>query len=1120
MTASRILEALTIGLLAAGLHAATQAGVSDGYVKGAVSAASLTYHPVSNEYGDAVYPGHRLTITVSGTVDINWRRRWEEECFFRCWRREWIEHNWKTPQQWPVVFQLVDAGGQVKHELVTEDGKLDFTVPVAGAADFNNKLKLQAKLAPGTPAVNPDQTQNEFDVEVRVSTNERLQKLPLFLYESIPSPDAATLKKAWQTDPFFREQNPAALAKALVDYARSVFPASKPANASAHRELLEYAGDIDRQGVQSGTALAEMYLAQGDAMNEQAERVKVIKTLQEKIAKGAGEETQIQLGEAYLKLATAIGKATGFPDAQARMNMSANYAAAIAIAQDSHAPMLAVQAYAGRAVMNRELNTPEALKAAEQDFRSARDLLPMRVAGSPIHVTMGGKELLVQDLPGQRDVAWTSLQEPAAEPLRLPVAGVALRPYAVANDGRVLAATSKNVGWLDIRASPRTFNRIAQLPSEMLRGATNGTVALVVLAPAAGDQQVSTMLVAPGIEPRPVLLEGKPVEMATMASSAPRYVVHRWVQPKPGATPPLPTLIFELREVGSSSDITIRRIAYTSWARVLGYRISPDGKKVAALVDDAMMAKRRLLVWDDATSQTEVLAQPGFPSPTALPASTVVDFDFAPAGDQLLTVSREGKLATLTISEHASLQALGGDAEQAAGPFIRVGLIASVGGAQTILDGDYEMGRIVSVVDWPSRQVTLLNAKKIPDAFLGPVGFVRLPDGRLGSVQTAWQPFTVRTLRASDATVIAEDTLVQKEFIRLQALSGGRYLCISGSKIVLRDLVEHSDTEVKILPPAALPDSERLACLPHVAEGRWTLLTHRGGVVTSAQTYRGAQALSAANMMPPVPVELIQQEEAAAKRIGVKPQPPAFFVQDGVDGPFELLDGMQFAIATSRATFQEAISNPGKTSWTSVPYVMLQQEALKVQFARLPADGWILKILPPPANKLIYSRGQKIFWKPLGTESEGKVLLEFPTPMIPLNSMHWIVIRAALDGGRLLIAELSFNRETGASVAGKRLFRVADDGIFPIPCNGCDKRAFNAKDLLADSLKPGPVPFMNAPADAELDNHVVYGPDHTSVYNVSRNTFSAALPPRPIFWVGDGQAYYVSGKNELSLVRY
>lgn len=1146
MTTPRILQALVIGTLAAALPAAALAGVADGYVEGSVSAASQTYRQVSNEYGDAVYPGHRLTITVTGTADINWKRRWEEDCFILCKRREWIEHNFKTPQQWPVVFQLLDASGGVQYEWTTQDGTLDVTVPVGKATDYNNKLRLVAKFAPGTPAVNPDQTQGEFKVKVQVSTAERLRNLPLFLSEAVPSPDAAALKKIWLTDPFFLEQNPAALARGLVQYAQSVFPASNPANASTHRELLEFAGDIDRVGVQAGSALAQMYLDQGNAQGAQAELTKVIKALQQKTAAGAGASTQIELGQAYLKLATTMGAARAYPDAQTRASMSANYTAAIAIAENSHAPMLAVQAYAGRAAVNRERNSLDALKAAEQDFRSARDRLPQRIAGMPMDVAVGGKELLVLDRPDQMDVAWTNLQVPAATPTTMRVAGVALRPYAVANDGRVLAATSKTLGWLDVRAAQRTFDTIAQLPSEMVQGSTNGTAALVTLAPAAGEQWFSSMLVVPGQPSRPVLFEGKPTSLATLASSAPRYVVHGLVPPKPDAVPPLATLVFELREIGKSSDATLRRIAATGWANVLRYRISSDGKKVAALVDDVSgpQQMRRLLVWDDASGQIEVLAHQiaptgiiGYGPIPGMSASAswfqvpvggaVVDFDFAPSGNELMTVSAAGKLATVATTANAPLKPLDGDVGQSAGPFVRVGLIASVGGAQAIMDGEYENGRVVSVVDWASRQVTRLNADKVIEAMTGPVGYVRMADGRLGSVQTALPPFTLRTLRAADASVIAEDSLVLKELGMLRPLSGGRYLCLAGSQIVLRDLVAHSETVVKTLPPAVSPDSEQALCLPQLADGRWTLLTHRRGIVTGAQTYRGAQAVSAANMMPPVPAELIQQEEAAAKRIGVNPTPPAFLVPGlGMepDATEAFRDGTQFAIAVSQATFQEAMRNPGKTTWMSVPYVLLQQEALTVQYARLPTDAIILKILPAPANKLIYARGPKIFWKPLATDTEGKPLLEFPN-MQPLAAPEnqpivWTQMRASPDRSRLLIAGLSVNRETGASMAEKRLFRVADDGIFPIVCDACVKQPFNAKDLLKENLPAGPVPPLYAPVDSALDNHVVYGADHTSLYNVSRNTLAGALPPRTIFWVGDGQAYFVSGKNEMSMVRY
>lgn len=1147
MTLVRYLQVVAGSVVAAALHAAAHAGVADGFVEGSVSAASRSYLPVSNEFGDAVYPGHRLTITLSGSADINWKRRWKEECFILCKRHEWIDHNFQTPDKWPVLFQLLDEGGAVQHEFASVNGAVVYLVPTGKMADYNRKLRLVAKLSPGIPPVDPDQTQGEFKARIEVSTSDRLGNLPLFLSEVTPRQDAAMLKKAWLTDPFFMEQNAEALARVLVEYARNVFPVSNPSNADAHRELLEYAGEIDRTGIQAGSALAQMYLDQGNAQSGQAELIKVIKALQQKTAAGAGAATQIALGEAYLKLASAIGMASGIPDAQARAGMSANYTAAIAIAESTHAPMLAVQAYAGRAAMNRARNTLEALNAAEKDFRSARDRLPARIAGIPLDVAMGGKELLLLDRPDQMDVAWSSLQAPGGTPTPVPVPGLALRPYAVAKNGRVLAGTSRTLGWLDITSATREFSVLAQLPTEMAGGSTNGTAAMVILSPAAGEQQFSSMLVAPGQESRPVLFEGMPTSLAIMAANAPRYVVHGMVPPKPGAAPP-PTLAFELREIGKLSDATVRRITATSWAGVLRYRISSDGKKIAALVDDVSgpQPKRRLLVWDDASSQHEVVAQllapTGFggygPAPGMVPGispfqppladSTLVDFDFSPGGDELLTVNAAGQLATMAAIANAPVKLLDGQVDPAAGRFVRAGFIAAAGTGQTVVDGDYESGRVVSVLDWATRQVTRLNADKVTEPLLGPVGYVRMPDGRLGAVQTALPPFKIRTLRAADASVIAEDAIVLKELGMVRALSGGRYLCLAGSTIVLRDLAQHTETVVKTLPPALTPTSEQATCLPHIAQGRWTLLTHRNGVVSSAQIYMGAKPVAAANTMPHVPAELVQQEEAAAKRIGMRPVPPAFFMPPmalGGEGAEPYRDGTQFALAVSAATYQEALRNPGKTIWTSVPYVMLQQETLAVQYARVPADGVILKILPAPANKLIYQRGQNIFWKPLATETEGKLLLEFAlstSPMAPPESqpVFWSQFRASLDRDRLLIAGVNANRDTGASVAEKRLFRVVDDGIFPMACEGCAKQAFNTKEMLKDNLGAGPLPVLNAPVDSALENHVVYGTGHASIYNVSRNALTGALPATAIFWVGEGQAYFVSGKNELSMVRF
>jgi len=177
------------------------ANVQNGSVDGSINVQARQHRLVSNEYGNSFFPGHKLTIKLSGSVDINWYERWEEDCFIGiCKRRTWIEHNWVAAERWPVEFQLVDENEAVLLNAFSQNGTASITVPFDGTpSSFNKRYMLRAIVADGSPPIDAGRSQGQFNAQIVVDTSERLARLPGYLSQA--KPVARDLKERWVHDP-------------------------------------------------------------------------------------------------------------------------------------------------------------------------------------------------------------------------------------------------------------------------------------------------------------------------------------------------------------------------------------------------------------------------------------------------------------------------------------------------------------------------------------------------------------------------------------------------------------------------------------------------------------------------------------------------------------------------------------------------------------------------------------------------------------------------------------------------------------------------------------------------------------------------------------------------------
>lgn len=1144
----RLAQIVAAGILGL-LPVLASAAVPQGFVEGQVNIHPRKLVLVSNEYGNTFFPGQRLVITVTGTVDVNFVRRSEETCFlFFCKTRRWIDHNFQDASVRPVRFRLEDEVGNPVQEFETQAGRAEINIPLAGTNTFNRRMRLVGMVAdsPGLPVIDPGRSQGQFDVRIDVSTRARAQQVPTYLMQARPT--AQVLKQAWVADPFLIEQNRSALSLALVELAKAAFPPSNTATAAAHRDLLDYAAEVAPQSGQVTAAMADMFLKQGKPQEAENVLVKQITDLNQKLAAGGTPELYVQLAAAHLSLAQTMEKARGYATADDLSAIWAQYGSAYEIATRYGAQAIASEALLGRAHSQRGRNTVASLKAAEDDFRRARDLSPRVFTGAPLSASQDGQQLLMLRSDVQLLLRWESMDPGAPAKIVADMGKAqAFSAQGVAPNGKVLVRAGDSVGWIDLAAQKPEFTNIGQYGRQLRGGVTNGRSAILFLAPEPSAQTHESWLLKENLQRMQVNIDGKPLGIVEMAADAERYLVVG-APAAPGPTPP--QLPVELRQITGDADRMLRRVSVPATFDGI-YRISPDGKRFAALLAQSTFGPsppqttRKLTVWDDGNAVTDVHAKttPGFPivyRPPGAPAITVPDdhvmrFEFSADSQQLFAATGDGSIVRMAIQANAPAQNLNLPAAARPKKPFDVYRLARVGSRHLVVEGADADGPYVQLVDVQGAQARLLRRE-------GVLGFWQDAAGRIGSVDVFPAPVEVQVVRPESGAVgrVAHWNLEEGGAPLL--LNGGRFACGPGAdKVALRNLAD--DAEV-IVPAPAVPAQElppgmyamaqkpRVLCVPQLAQDSWLLVVDQAGTLATAVPYQGAQVRTG-DRMPALPPAFIDAERAAATRLKQPFMTPRwFFPRDGMSfsfgpgapraDPFDPLayDGFAFAMSMQGAVTAEAKAKG--TKWVSMPYVMLQQAPLTLKYARLPVDSFAVKILPPPVDKLIYAQytpqGQQFFWKPLGTDVAGKPI---PLPSAGANVAASTRVIANPEGTRLMFVR-SYSPQGGVSQGAdveQKLFSVTANDLVAIDCRACARRQVDTRTLLPEGEASG-VSWGALQVDRGLNYLGVYTPEQALVHSITNNTIIASLPRKQMLWIGPEHALFVTGRMEYSQLRY
>lgn len=1141
------------GLLCTGLSLMASAKQQDGYVDGVVNVQARRLTLVSNEYGDSYFPGQRLSIDVSGTIDVNPEEQWEENCFLGiCKRHTWINHHWFDASRLPVIFVLLDESDNKVAEFAAPGGKASYLIPTDVLVSYNRKLRLFGMVSDTTPAIDARRSRGQYAVRISVDTSARIRKLPAYL--AAHKPAASELKARWAYDPFLITQNRSAVVAALISFAQSAHPASDRGRSEEHRALLDYAAEIDPTNPTVGSAAADMFIKQGNFKEAEAQMVATIKKLQQLPGSADNPITQTALARAYIKLASTMSAARGYADAGSLSAIAGHYTTAVDIGQRFRAPAVLTEALFGRALLLRSRNTLDALKMAQDDLSLARARSPQPYLGVPDFVSPDAEEMLVNEYPGKVVLASRNLFAAAPQSRRVDIGPDIARVWAVSASGKAYVSNDQHLGVVRLEDGQAAFEQMLPAMADLGSMQTNGTYSILArntpggfaplyLGPSPMPMDYQLLRETPGrvVDVVPILLDAKPVSAAIIAARADRYLaVGAWGTGPAFVPPP-----FELRQISASGESSTVRRFQIPGLNYLSLCISSDGQRVLGIVmsNPPQPAAQKIVVWDGDGGASEIATVP-FPlmvppAPGAPPPvlNIVASADFTPDGKGVVIVRTNGLIQTAPLAPNPPLLTVARDDQSETSGSLMVSRVQAVGQDNLVVEGFDGAGHFVQLLNTATRQLRMI--RKEPEPFNSAAGYWLDAQRGVSIVQMEAAPTTLKAVRIADHKSIGAARIEFADLRENKLLKGGRYICHFGRELGLTDLLDQSYTvvlpagpPVRAQPPGVpmfggMPVTEATTCLARGTADNWLMVRHAAGAIISAMEYVGRQPRSAQNVMPPVPSDIVELNTAAATRMKSADLPPKFMLPQ-FNGPGQLYaqaDSQMFSAAYPGAAVAEAFAK-NSTGMVSIPYVLLLDAQLSVRRMRLPLTAIAMKILPSPQDKVIYSFKNKVWWKSLHTDAEGKPLFDLPGflpvfPPVPGDiPLYLAQITSNRDGSRVVFGLHSFNMLEQKIEVEQKVFDVRDTEFKLVPCAPCGRRALNAAKLMP--LRSFfPLPWGSVITDSKLERLVVYqNEEQAGVFDLSAQRQIASLPFKNVIHLDRDRAVYLTGPREYSVIEY
>jgi hypothetical protein len=342
------------------------------------------------------FPGQSLTVSVSGTVDINPNEHSEcnKDWLGQCHRTYWTEHHFSTPESVPAYFVLQRSDDPRKNiQFKVGAAQQIVTIPEDDSA-YDKPYELRGYVAaPGT-GVDPSRSKNSYRVDIAVDSSARVNQLPAFFSARKPSPTEIVDSRN-VVDRYSEAQAASACAQKIRNYAVSQFPISGGQTAQQNQlALLEYAKRLAPLDVENTKALASYYTSIGAPA--EAERVynDTINTLEQRVGVAGATKDKAQLAESYISLAATIASNSGSISPHALEKADGLYERAIALLDDIKFFDREGTTLAERANELRRLKTADTLKAAIGLYKQAQAKMANTIVGDLVFRSVDGQTVL------------------------------------------------------------------------------------------------------------------------------------------------------------------------------------------------------------------------------------------------------------------------------------------------------------------------------------------------------------------------------------------------------------------------------------------------------------------------------------------------------------------------------------------------------------------------------------------------------------------------------------------------------------------------------------------------------------------------------------------------------
>ena len=379
--------------LAALLSLATASQAADLAVTGSVQATWRASQKVSVAADAVLRAGHAVTVTVSGSVDINQEQRSQRHCGFlglSCKTEYWTEHHFVGPQNVAVAVQIRRVGSSTPvDQAVVGTSPAVLRVPIGSNSDFVAEYELVAILNGAGSSIDPNRSAGAYQVRLEIDAGARAGAYAGWLAAPGTQLDVALGPTA--LDEAFKQGHAQDIGTVLRNFAKTAYPVPGPTtNRASHEKLVRKAVEIAPGDPANGLALADYFRAVGLYALADEQIKKVLSDLEAK----SDPQSRRQLGNAYSGLAATTLAKSGGMDSGSAQEASALLTKAFVAYRDSGRRDLMASALINRARVLRGIRSREALATAASLFQDAYELTPLIVKGRAVGTGIDGKSPL------------------------------------------------------------------------------------------------------------------------------------------------------------------------------------------------------------------------------------------------------------------------------------------------------------------------------------------------------------------------------------------------------------------------------------------------------------------------------------------------------------------------------------------------------------------------------------------------------------------------------------------------------------------------------------------------------------------------------------------------------